>query len=254
MTQFFNIAALYNAIVSNDYQYAGTTGSKNTQNMEYFFKRPAPKKPTAPIPDKLNIPGLSVESPDKPYNPITTNTANAGKRPSKTSKMRATAKDIELLKKHNASLDKNDPNANAQFVDGNVDVYISAANCRVPTEGDTLDSPEFIKITDNTNGHHHKYYYYKLTPELGDGKHFAKFGKNMPIDTSQFEEGQTYYILGMAVDEESHTRLDLTDHIEIYRLDFSYDADNDTCNYDLIQDEKLQGSGQSSIDYDKRGV
>ena len=199
----------------------------------------------------FQIPGLSVQ-PSVPL-PYPIGYEPSAHHATKNSKFRATVKDIELLNMHNASLDKNDPNANAQFVEGDEDgeVYISAANSAVPMEGDTLESPAYITVTDNTNGHHHKYYYYKLTPETLDGKHFAKFGKNMPIDISQFKEGETYYILGMAVDEDTHERLDFTDHIEIYRLDYSYDADTDTCNYNLMQEKGMQGSGQSSVDYTK---
>lgn len=248
MVYFNSVADLLRALCPQDYQ---APGSSNIDSSGLIFNNQVPKKPAVPVTD-MSISGLVIEHQEETNpKPEANNNSNTAHHPSKTSKMRATAKDIELLKKHNASLDKNDPNADAQFVEGNTEVVISAAISRVPMEGDTLDSPEFIRITDNTNGHNHRYYYYKLTPELCDGKHFAKFDKNMPIDTSQFKEGQTYYILGLAVDEDSNTRLDLTDHIEIYRLDFSYDADTDTCNYDLIQDEKLQGSGRSSVDYNK---
>lgn len=208
---------------------------------------------TKPATDDFLIPGTVVEH-SKDASDVKTSTDNntqTAPRATKNSKIRATAKDKVLLEMHNASFDKNDPNGAAQFVEGNVDVYISAANSKVPTEGDTLESPEFIRITDNTSGHRHAYYYYKLTPELCDGKHFAKFGKNMPIDKNQFEEGKTYYILAMTVDEDTHTRLDYTDHIEIYRLDYSYEAETDTSNYDLIQDKNMQGSGRSSIDINK---
>ena len=190
------------------------------------------------------MPGLSVESTSPKISPY-------GTKATKNSKVCASAKDIELLKSRNASLDKNDPNAAAQFVEG-YEVYISAAHSAIPDPNDTLEEPETIKITDYTNGHKHVYYYKKLTPETMDGKHFAKADKNKPIDKSQFEEGKTYYILMLAVDEETHERLDYTDHLEIYRLDYSYDADTDTSNYTLIQEKGMQGSGKSSINYNKK--
>ena len=255
MTYIFNsVTDLYGALQANDYLSTYANCTANNPNMGLIFQNNNHPKPVATTSDDFNIPGIVVETSEA--NPVhytaESVAANNNRKPSKNSTMRASAKDIELLKKHNASFDKNDPNAAAQFIDGNVGVYISAANSRVPMEGDTLDAPDIIKITDNSNGHKHAYHFHKLTPENSDGKHFAKAGKNMHIDKNQFEEGKTYYILFFAVDEDTHSRLDLTDHLEIYRLDFSYNADTDTCNYDLIQEANMQGSGRSSIDYSKR--
>ena len=222
-------------------KYNNITGNDN-----FIFHGQKIKIPDITSDLAFRIPGLSVER-RNPTPEVSNNTAKA----TKNSKVKASVKDIELLKKHNASFDKNDPNAAAQFVEGN-EVYISAANSRIPTEGDTLEEPETIKITDYSNGHKNVYYYKKLTPETMDGKFWAKADKNKPIDMSQFEEGKTYYILFLAVNEDTQERLDYTDHLEIYRLDYSYDAATDTSTYDLVQEKGMQGSGRSSIDYNKR--
>jgi len=107
--------------------------------------------------------------------------------------------------------------------------------------------PGYIEVVDNYGGKKNTYVYRKLTDiEIRNGKTFD----GRKIDTSKFKEGEKYYILEIAIDENG-TDIMAKDHVEIYKLEYSYDEKTDTYNYDLVQEEGMDGSGKSSIIHNK---
>ncbi len=220
----------------------------NLNNDEYEFVFNNTNKPKDL---DFNISGTVIEHSASKGEPQTSekeahnNTVANAPKATKNSKMRATAKDVELLKSRNASFEKNNPNGSAQFVEGNEDGEVKIA----VGQGDTIEKPGTIQIRDNTNGQVNVYQYHKITPEeIAAGEVFGH-----KISKEQFKEGETYYVLLNAADVTNNREIGKKDHLEIYRLDYSYDPRTDTSHYDLVQDETMDGSNKSSIDYDKRG-
>lgn len=194
-----------------------------------------PGSPFDPNPPKFKQP--SIPYPTKPPTIEVTPAPEQTNKP----KLRATAKDYELLKLRNASFETNDKEAKGQFVLGDEEGEVS-------TIGGTQEQPDIISITDNTNNQNNTYIYRKLSPEeieagvTSDGQKLSK---------GQFEKGKTYYILVSAANEKGES-IRSNNNVEVYELNYSYDKESNTCNYDLVQTAGMDGSGKSSIDYNKR--
>ena len=163
--------------------------------------------------------------------------------------VKATAKDYELLKRRGASTTTNDSNGAAQFVEGK-------DNKSVKIKGD-MQKPEYIQITDTTNGKKNVYTYRKLSDnELGgknvqmgnmkgnklNGKYEYDFKKGWP---------DNYYILESVVDENGNDLMK-KDHVVVYRLKSKVSIDSGTAQYELVQDKKCDGNNQSSMKYHRR--
>lgn len=137
---------------------------------------------------------------------------------------------------------------------------------------DNYKAPGFIEITDNTNGKKNTYKYVKLSEKqkqeglfdprygnihrtvrhyLDDQLEHTFMTKPYELNPEQFSRGKDYYIL-VSVSDENGNNIELADHAEVYELNFSVDKETGTYKYDLIQEEGMDGSGLSSIDYDKR--
>lgn len=198
------------------------------------------------------------------------------------------AVDVELLKKHGVEPNqKNDPNGKAQYVyvetdgttreirhnkgkvleDGRIGcVYCPVdlrmkdpANNRTISYGNGLPAdpasfaPDIIQASDSTHATYesneigakiksgvvNNYLYVKVEP--GNPEY------NVP------HEGGPYYVL-KGVDNSNGEEIKLA-HTELYRLEVTHDLSEpgiDRWSYNLIQDEGMEGSGKSSIDYNKR--
>ena len=158
----------------------------------------------------------------------------------KDPKITATAKDMELLERLGASKTSNDPNGRAQFVLGD-------EAGEVTVTGDNKKSPETITIKDDTNGGFNKYTYRLISDnEIADGK--TRDG--IPLSKDQFKAGQgPYYVL---ISAEDHTGSNLKhSHTEVYRLEYT-ERDDGSRSYDLIQEDGMDGSDRSSMDYRRR--
>ena len=108
--------------------------------------------------------------------------------------------------------------------------------------------PGYIYITDNTNGKKNEYRYQYISPtEIKLGRTYS----GVELDKNQFQEGRHYYILTSVTDENRENIMSY-DHVEVYRLDYTLDDENKVMHYDLVQTKGMQGSGKSSIDYNRR--
>ena len=153
-------------------------------------------------------------------------------------KIRATAKDNELLESRGASKTTNNPNGRAQFVVGDETGEVSVTGQK--------ERPDSITIKDDTNGHTNTYTYRLITDkEIADGKTYD----GIPLSKNQFKGKGPYYVL-IKVENESGENLKGS-HTEVYRLDYS-ETDDGSRSYDLVQDEGMDGSGRSSMDYRRR--
>ena len=153
-------------------------------------------------------------------------------------KIRATAKDNELLESRGASKTANNPNGRAQFVVGDETGEVSVTGQK--------ERPDSITIKDDTNGHTNTYTYRLITDkEIADGKTYD----GIPLSKNQFKGKGPYYVL-IKVENESGENLKGS-HTEVYRLDYS-ENDDGSRSYDLVQDEGMDGSGRSSMDYRRR--
>lgn len=116
---------------------------------------------------------------------------------------RGHARDIELLKKRNAPVDSNDPNAKAQYVIANEKGEISVTG--------NYESPDTITIKDNTNNKVNSYEYRKLTDaEIAAGK--TKDGQT--ISGLEGRQGP-FYVLVSATDAKGSLK---TKHLEVFQL------------------------------------
>lgn len=161
--------------------------------------------------------------------------------PGEEPKITATAKDIELLEKRGASKTANDPNGRAQFVVGDEAGEVSVT-------GGTKETPTTITIKDDTNGGFNEYTYHVIT-DKAIAKGVTDDGIPIPKDLKLDWNKGPYYILIKAEDHEGNNLK--TSHTEVYRLEYT-ERDDGTRSYDLIQDEGMDGSGKSSIDYRRR--
>ena len=153
-------------------------------------------------------------------------------------KIRATAKDNELLESRGASKTSNNPNGRAQFVVGDETGEVSVTGQK--------ERPDSITIKDDTNGHTNTYTYRLITDkEIADGKTYD----GIPLSKNQFEGKGPFYVL-IKAENESGENLKGS-HTEVYRLDYS-ENDDGSRSYDLVQDEGMDGSGRSSMDYRRR--
>ena len=153
-------------------------------------------------------------------------------------KIRATAKDNELLESRGASKTTNNPNGRAQFVVGDETGEVSVTGQK--------ERPDSITIKDDTNGHTNTYTYRLITDkEIADGKTYD----GIPLSKNQFEGKGPFYVL-IKAENESGENLKGS-HTEVYRLDYS-ETDDGSRSYDLVQDEGMDGSGRSSMDYRRR--
>lgn len=153
-------------------------------------------------------------------------------------KIRATAKDNELLESRGASKTANNPNGRAQFVVGDETGEVSVTGQK--------ERPDSITIKDDTNGHTNTYTYRLITDkEIADGKTYD----GIPLSKNQFEGKGPFYVL-IKAENESGENLKGS-HTEVYRLDYS-ETDDGSRSYDLVQDEGMDGSGRSSMDYRRR--
>ena len=153
-------------------------------------------------------------------------------------KIRATAKDNELLESRGASKTANNPNGRAQFVVGDETGEVSVTGQK--------ERPDSITIKDDTNGHTNTYTYRLITDkEIADGKTYD----GIPLSKNQFEGKGPFYVL-IKAENESGENLKGS-HTEVYRLDYS-ENDDGSRSYDLVQDEGMDGSGRSSMDYRRR--
>ncbi len=175
-------------------------------------------------------------------------------------KYRSTVRDYVKLRQHGIDPTKpNDPNANAQSVVGDEDgeVHIRCIHDYYDND-DIVDGHceesdptniGYIEITDNTNGKKNKYRYMQLSREqmeAGELETGQKFSKDQFVD----KDGR-YFIL-VSVTDENGNDIMAHDHAEIFKLEYSYDQESDTYNYDLVQDVGMDGAGKSSIDYSKK--
>lgn len=157
----------------------------------------------------------------------------------KDPKITATAKDIELLESRGASKTANDPNGRAQFVVGDETGEVSVTGQK--------ERPDSITIKDDTNGGHNTYTYRLITDkEIADGQTYD----GIPLSKGQFEGANgPFYVLIKAVDENGANLKG--SHTEVYRLEYT-ERDDGSRSYDLVQDEGMDGSGRSSMDYRRR--
>lgn len=160
---------------------------------------------------------------------------------------RGHARDIELLKKRNAPVDSNDPNAKAQYVIANEKGEISVTG--------NYESPDTITIKDNTNNKVNSYEYRKLTDaEIAAGK--TKDGQT--ISGLEGRQGP-FYVLVSATDAKGSLK---TKHLEVFQLnlvpkeevieekDEKGNIVRTTINrydYQLEQYKGMSGSGTSSM-------
>ena len=159
--------------------------------------------------------------------------------PGEDPKITATAKDIELLEKRGASKTANDPNGRAQFVVGDEVGEVSVT-------GDKK-RPDSITIKDDTNGKLNTYTYRLITDkEIADGKTYD----GIPLSKGQFEGANGPFYVLIKAENEAGDNLKGS-HTEVYRLEYK-ERDDGTRSYDLIQDEGMDGSGKSSMDYRRR--
>lgn len=212
-----------------------------------LLKRPPEQDPTADVDPPEIRPVYAYVPPKKddefdipPYIKRPEEDVDPPKDKVKDPEITATAKDMELLERLGASKTSNDPNGRAQFVLGD-------EAGEVTVTGDNKKSPETITIKDDTNGGFNKYTYRLISDnEIADGK--TRDG--IPLSKDQFKAGQgPYYVL---ISAEDHTGSNLKhSHTEVYRLEYT-ERDDGSRSYDLIQEDGMDGSDRSSMDYRRR--
>ena len=210
-----------------------------------LLKRPPEQDPTADVDPPEIRPVYAYVPPKKddeidipPYIKRPEEEVDPPKDKVKDPKITATAKDNELLESRGASKTANNPNGRAQFVVGDETGEVSVTGPK--------ERPDSITIKDDTNGHTNTYTYRLITDkEIADGKTYD----GIPLSKNQFEGNGPFYVL-IKVENESGENLKGS-HTEVYRLDYS-ETDDGSRSYDLVQDEGMDGSGRSSMDYRRR--
>lgn len=179
---------------------------------------------------------------------------------------RATVKDLTKLRAAGINpSDVNDPNAKAQSVvgdeDGEVNVICGPHTHEIKTPEDEccLLHPKFLEVTDNTNGKKNTYRYRALSfDEIMNGvtndghKIKTKQFKHIDKDTGDpYLQDANLYILESVTDENGNDIMK-KDHLEVYNMRVNKDTENNTYNYELEQEDGMDGAGQSAIDYAKK--
>ncbi|MCM1338429.1 MAG: hypothetical protein NC191_02020 [Muribaculaceae bacterium] len=194
---------------------------------------------TAPLPQPTMRPVYGIPTPEKT---IVTPEPEEKEPPTQVTdsvKLRAKAVDVELLKRRGADFNVNDPNGHAQFVVGDEEG-------EVKIEGKYND-PTSILISDNTNGKVNQYRYRRLSAaEISAGM----TNDGIPINKEQFKDGESYYILVSATNQ-SGQNIRQDSHAEVFKLELKGN-DKDGFEYNLIQEKGMDGSDNSSINYQKR--